>query len=231
MENQLDLWISSAAGSLAKTLALQEPEPASAASAPGCGLNCGDSCARCGPLGLSLRTLLLYELEALTGCCATWRKATTRHGRSWWVLMTSEPHTGASESGLSAGEWPTATAGDAKASGSRTAEGSEAHAGISLTDVVVHGLVISDTANRQVWATPAAAETRLGYQRRPEGMASQQNQQSLTTEVLDTVSPLDVDNPSGNGKPRESSLMLNADWVLQLMGFPRTWARLSTVRD
>ena len=34
---------------------------------------------------------------------------------------------------------PTPTAGDAKASGSRRHEGSSAHPGVSLTDVVVHG--------------------------------------------------------------------------------------------
>jgi hypothetical protein len=34
---------------------------------------------------------------------------------------------------------PTPTAGDAKASGSRRKEGSNAHAGVSLTDVVIHG--------------------------------------------------------------------------------------------
>jgi hypothetical protein len=34
--------------------------------------------------------------------------------------------------------WPTATAGDAKASGSRNLEGSKAHAGVSLTDAILH---------------------------------------------------------------------------------------------
>ena len=37
---------------------------------------------------------------------------------------------------------PTPTAGDAKASGSRRAEGSQAHPGVSLTDVVVHGRTV-----------------------------------------------------------------------------------------
>jgi hypothetical protein len=34
---------------------------------------------------------------------------------------------------------PTPTTGDAEASGSRRMEGSKAHAGVSLTDVVIHG--------------------------------------------------------------------------------------------
>lgn len=125
--------------------------------------------------------------------------------------------------------WPTATAGDAKASGSRTTENSAAHPGISLTDAAVHGLSIDDTAGR-VWSTPSAHEPRLGYQRRPEGMASQQNQQSLTTEVYDEAGLPPPEKSSTNGKPAAPSRMLNADWVLQLMGYPRTWARLSTGR-
>jgi hypothetical protein len=35
--------------------------------------------------------------------------------------------------------WPTPTAGDAKSSGSRNLEGSDAHPGVSLTDMVLHG--------------------------------------------------------------------------------------------
>jgi hypothetical protein len=40
----------------------------------------------------------------------------------------------------------------------------------------------------------------------------------------------DPTNPSSNGKPLEPFTLLNADWVLQLMGYPREWARLSTRR-
>lgn len=36
-----------------------------------------------------------------------------------------------------------------------------------------------------LWPTPAATEPRQGYQRRPDGMASEQNQQSLTTIAID----------------------------------------------
>jgi hypothetical protein len=43
------------------------------------------------------------------------------------------------------GMLPTPTAGDSKASGSRRREGSQAHPGVSLTDVVVHGRKLEET--------------------------------------------------------------------------------------
>jgi hypothetical protein len=39
------------------------------------------------------------------------------------------------------------------------------------------------------WQTPSASEARLGYQQRPEEMASQQNQQSLSTEAMNWATP------------------------------------------
>lgn len=50
--------------------------------------------------------------------------------------------------------YPTPTAGDAKASGSRNAPGSKAHAGVSLSDFVATG----DSSGR--WATPKAHDGR-----------------------------------------------------------------------
>ena len=47
------------------------------------------------------------------------------------------------------GRWPTATAGDAKSSGSRNLEGSKAHAGVSLTDAVRFG----NSSTPRTWAT------------------------------------------------------------------------------
>lgn len=41
----------------------------------------------------------------------------------------------------------------------------------------------------KLWPTPAASEPRQGYQRRPEGMASRQGQQSLTTCAVDFLPP------------------------------------------
>lgn len=191
MDEQLDLLTSFAAVSPAKTSARPDVALASTAHAPGCGSKCSESCERCGPFGSSLKTALLCELEALTGCSLAWRKTVTPAGRSWLVLTTSERLTSENVPGSSRALWPTATAGDAKASGSRTAAGSAAHPGVSLTDVVVHGLTISDTAGR---------------------------------------GPHHPANCNTLGKPSAPSRVLNADWVFQLMGYPREWARLSTAR-
>jgi hypothetical protein len=57
--------------------------------------------------------------------------------------------------------WPTATAGDAKSSGSRNLLGSKAHAGVSLTDAVRTG----DSTTSRRWATPAATDYKGGARR------------------------------------------------------------------
>src|SRR5262245_22406082 len=149
MGEQLDLLISCAAASRAKTLALPETEVGSLASGADCGSKCDESCARCGRLGSLLKTSLLSALTERMLCSATWKGLTTPAGRSWWVLTTSARRTDASACGSLPAAWPTPTAGDAKASGSRTAEGSAAHPGISLTDAAVHGLTIKHTAARK----------------------------------------------------------------------------------
>jgi hypothetical protein len=126
---------------------------------------------------------LACELEALTGCSVTWKRSVTPHGRSWWVLVTSEPRTAVTGYGLwltataseygsqsypedpsrkrpslqTMAKWPTATAGDANPSGSRNLPGSAAHPGTSLTDATV----------RQ-WATPMAQDAEnAGSLRKP----------------------------------------------------------------
>ena len=110
---QLDLWISSPEGSLAKTSAQPAREPESTVRDPACGAKCTGSCLNCDPIGCSLRTSLLCELEALTGCSATWKRSATPAGRSWWVLTTLAPRTSESESGL----LPTPKASDGRAKG------------------------------------------------------------------------------------------------------------------
>ncbi len=63
------------------------------------------------------------------------------------------------------GMLPTPTAGDAKASGSRTKEGSGAHAGVSLTDVVVHGRTVTELHGDRTTAghlSPAFVEWMMG---------------------------------------------------------------------
>ena len=264
MAEQLDLLTSSAAGSPVRTSAPQEKAPASTEHVPGCGSRCTESCAKCGPLGSLLKTSLLCELEALTGCSLTWKRASTPLGRSWWVLTTSASRIEESEHGSSAEEWPTptatpygssnngcpgdgraeyatkgkpsldamalwptATAGDAKASGSRTTASSNAHPGISLTDAAVHGISIRDTADRKAWATPTARDWKD-----TPGQASCNDEHDYC-DLLPRQVFADQQHPessSTNGKPLEPSRLLNADWVFQLMGYPREWGRLSTAR-
>lgn len=263
MAEQLDLLTFSAEGSLAKISAPPAAAQDSTAPAPACGSKCSESCEKCGPLGLLLRTSLLFELEALTGCSMTWKRRATPRGRSWWALMTSAQATAENASGSSpadwptptatpygssnngcpgdgresyatagkesletmARKWPTATAGDAKASGSRTTAESGAHPGISLTDAAVHGLGIADTASRQRWCTP----TKRDWKDTP-GMTPRDPDihggALLPMQVF--AGQQDPENPSTIGKPQEPSRLLNASWVFQLMGYPATWARLST---
>jgi len=52
-------------------------------------------------------------------------------------------------------QWPTPTAGDRDASGSRNLPGSHAHAGISLTDLVLHG----GSSTPRAWPTPRAEDS------------------------------------------------------------------------
>lgn len=110
MGEQLDLLTSSAAASPVRTSALLAAAKDWQAPAPGCGSKCSESCEKCGPFGSLLRTSLLCELEALTGCSGTWKRAVTPAGRSWWVLTTSDSRTEESGSGSSGEDWPTPTA-------------------------------------------------------------------------------------------------------------------------
>lgn len=122
--------------------------------------------------------------------------------------------------------WPTATAGDSRSSGSRTTEGSAAHPGISLTDAAVHGLKIDDTAKR--WVTPTARDWK-DSPGQESCVTDHQHCDLLPRQVFAGLQ--DPGSSSTDGKPLEPSLKLNADWVFQLMGYPRTWARLSTRPD
>lgn len=66
---------------------------------------------------------------------------------------------------------PTPTAGDAKASGSRNLEGSAAHAGVSLTDALVHGG--NSTEPRRLLPTPEAAQALGGHLSRGGGRSDE----------------------------------------------------------
>ena len=93
--------------------------------------------------------------------------------------------------------WPTPTAGDSKASGSRNLEGSKAHAGVSLTDAVRYG-----NSNTPRWATPRASDHRSG---RVSAATLAKNSRPLC---------------------EQAGGLLNPTWVEWLMGLPIGWTDL-----
>lgn len=91
-------------------------------------------------------------------------------------------------------DWPTPTAGDAKASGSRSLASSKAHAGTSLTDALRPD---RSTAERE-WATPCKRDHKTGQ------LPSREGGEALSVQA-------------GGGN------RLNPDWVETLMGLPTGW--------
>jgi DNA (cytosine-5)-methyltransferase 1 len=108
---------------------------------------------------------------------------------------------GEGESAAVASMWPTPTAGDAKASGSRNLEGSSAHAGVSLTDAVRYG-----NSSTPRWATPKSSPSGPDYARAGR---EESGGDDLATQVA-------------RGTPGQ----LNPTWVEWLMGFPLGWTDL-----
>jgi hypothetical protein len=105
--------------------------------------------------------------------------------------------------------WPTPTAGDANASGSRNLQGSQAHAGVSLTDAVLTGNSSTSRRELTLWPTPSATpygSTNNGHPRdgRREEYATK------GTPSLETIA-----NDEGG--------LLNPDWTDALMGLPVGW--------
>jgi hypothetical protein len=90
--------------------------------------------------------------------------------------------------------WPTATAGDAKSSGSRNLEGSKAHPGVSLTDMVTTG---GSTEPRR-WPTPEAADGSRGSETHVRGNPT------LLGAVRAGAWPTPKASASHSGQPREN---------------------------
>ena len=99
-------------------------------------------------------------------------------------------------------QWPTATAGDAKSSGSRNLDGSKAHPGVSLTDAVTMG---GSTTPRK-WPTPQTRD-----EKGPTGMNGRPEEGGRRSSLSDSA------------MPRATGGRLNPDWVSVLMGFPEDW--------
>ena len=114
---------------------------------------------------------------------------------------------------------PTPTAGDAKSSGSRNTETSNAHAGTSLTD-----FVREDGGKGRLLPTPVASSakiTRLRSAGRPP----------MT--YLPTPTAQDAHNNGAPSQHQRHAMSLNATvgklnpaWVEVLMGWPSGWTKL-----
>lgn len=146
MSEQLSLWPEAFPVSPSPSPAVAKATKTSVGSGP----KCSESSERLDRVGSSLKTYLACALSELTGCLKTWKRKTTPRGRSWWVLTTLARPT----SGSASSSWPTATAGDAKASGSRVLPGSGAHFGVSLTDATVRGMEHLLAPPGKQWPTP-----------------------------------------------------------------------------
>lgn len=159
------------------------------------------------------------------------------------------PATGKSLAKQADGRWPTPTAGDSKSAGSRNLEGSEAHAGVSLTDAVRFG---NSTTPRQ-WQSPQTSDANgvrvpdgkrsLGLNtqatwmtpqsRDHKGISQKMAKGEYTGGLPDQLlgmqrgpdGPPAPESPNTPGSRPASSppLVLNALWVSALMGFPINW--------
>jgi hypothetical protein len=94
----------------------------------------------------------------------------------------------------------------------------------SPTDENASGLLGDESTPRR-WATPTARDWKdtMGQKTCDE---SHHHCDLLPRQVFALLP--DAGNHNTGGKPAEPAQLLNADWVLQLMGYPRAWARLST---
>lgn len=151
-----------------------------------------------GPDGYSLkRSQGSLFPEDSTELCGTLRKAGTMRAGVLFPLATpSAPPISASD----CSSWPTATAGDAKSSGSRNLADSKAHDGVSLTDAVKFGN--SNTPRQGNWPTPQANDDKSGKGFDPTGRGHTPQLRYIVDGVL------------------------NGRWVEPLMGFPIGWCLL-----
>jgi hypothetical protein len=145
--------ISSAAASPVRTSQSQEKARALKALARDYGASTPELLAKYDHATSSWKTSQLCLDGELSVFSETWpRSGLTRNGTAY-QLPPLVPLTDATGSGL----WPTVTAGDAKASGSRNTSQSNAHPGVSLTD-----FVRQDGGTGRMWPTPRAQDFKSG---------------------------------------------------------------------
>lgn len=118
--------------------------------------------------------------------------------------------------------WPTTTAGDAKASGSRSLPGSKANSGTSLTDAI------------RVWPTPVASLVNDGEsisswsERRERNKAKgiNGNGQGMPLTIASRLAP----STTGRASQKDSGRRLNPAFSTWLMGLPWWWNRPELTR-
>lgn len=198
--------------------------------APACGTKCSASCARCDPLGSSLRTFLLSACEALTSWSLVWKRRAIPSCRlSWWVLGRSGRRTSESGPGSSP-DWPTPMVNDATGSTHCYSGGDHDKIALKLPGAVrwwptAHGMGNLENPRRngptgnelgravtaEGWPTPTARITGATDAAGREGGPS-------------LAGLLDQESRNMNGK--RLALRLNPAWVEQLMGAPEGWTDL-----
>lgn len=128
-------------------------------------------------------------------------------------------------------QWPTPTATDARAAGSRNAPGSTAHDGVSLSDMVATGRSIG-RSQPETWATPSSAmlagytkdpekrqaPTAGGHTRGHEGNQIQRQIDQISSPSLPDPTP-ETPGPRSSG-PGPTSRRLSPGFVEWLMGWP-----------
>lgn len=205
---QLSLWPTCGAeGSPARTSAAPTPtEPGSTAPGPASGSSStGSSRRSAADRALSSSRT---SVDSLGGAWTVWLPGSTTSATKWrspgssppmWELLTAA-------SGASLSGWPTATCGDAKASGSRNTPHSGAHSGQSLTDAVR-----GDGGRGRLlpWSTVVSSDWKS---RSPllKQDSSRQGGEPLREQVGKHADP----HP------------LNPEWVETLQGFPGGWTEL-----
>ena len=177
-----------------------------------------------GPLWDSSRTFVATSASVCEKCSRTWpasgsmrngicsprkRRAhlTAASGSSCLPTPTATPY-GTGQNGCPGDGrekyWPTPTVGDSRAAGSRNLEGSAVHAGVSLTDAVLHG---GSTTPRRL---PSPRDHR--GPRAATAVDRRQEEQRRSPDLPDVIGGA-----------------LNPTWVEWLMGWPAGWTACEPV--
>lgn len=162
-ESELSALTASSVDSHAKTSARRGSVPDWRGPGVDSGASSPDSLASYDPALRSWRTCQGSLLSASTPFSGIWpRSGMTRNGRLSARRMLAR-RTGGSGCSSSLIQWPTATSGDAKASGSRELAGSNT-SGMSLTDAVR-----PDRAKSASWPTPRSEDSESSGARHSRG--------------------------------------------------------------